>query len=93
MVDGIESNATSITTIPVVVSYGMDGYCIVGSYSIEGTTYSSVVVIARVKTTLKDFWAKVTTDDDKVHLPFGRTCRFADLHCQDLNFGDVTWQP
>lgn len=88
---GLKVNQTSSRGITLAGWIGNDGKCSGTQYSDPFGTWSSVVVQASVKVTLRTFQGATKYATNTLVLPSGKRCQAGDGECLDMDGSETYW--
>ena len=92
-IHGLRLNATISRSLTFAGSIHNDGTCHGVFYSDPYGSWESVVVQGTVKVTLTAQTARVSLQNDQLHLPSGTTCPLSSGTCIDMVGGHTFWKP
>lgn len=93
VIHGLRLNETVTHSLTFAGSLHNDGRCSGVTYSDPYGTWESVVVQGTIKITLTTQQARVSLQDDRIHLQSGTICSLSTSTCIDMEGGHTFWKP
>ena len=91
IIQGIKVNSTVTHPLILAGSLTNEGSCSGTQYSDPFGTWNNVVAQGTIKITIRSHTARISLNNNKIHLDSGVSCIFSDGSCLDFNNGYSYW--
>lgn len=93
IINNLAMNQTTHTPLLLSGSLTSDGNCQGASFADPFGSWSNVVVQAKLKITIEEYYTNASPDDDRIYLRSGVQCTLSAARCIDDNGGRAYWEP